>query len=602
MRTRWLLRSPRRRLTWLTTLVGCAALICAALIATAGALATHGPDVETTVGSNDAVFPQNKQNEPTVAVNPVNPTQVGAGANDEIDLEACNVEEDNTCPFTEGVGVTGFQASLSGGASWLQPDYTGYSARHCTPPPDPAPDTCTPDEDGPIGTVPWYFEEGLVSDGDPVQAWGPRPGLNGSFSWSNGARLYFQDLTSNFAAQRDEQAFRGLEAIAVSRTDRFADAAGGVKSAWLRPVIISQRLSAVTFSDKNWIVADDAASSPFFGNVYACWVSFRSVGLGGAPEPVMFSRSTDGGDTWSGPRQLTQAANTAFTGRQGCQVETDGDGVVYVFFLGGDPRTRSDVQFMTRSFDGGRRFERPRPVARVENCGRPDVATGRLSFDGIAGARTNSFPSVSIANGAPLGNGPDTVFLTWCDGPTPSVAAPGANEQALVRWSTDKGETWQGPANAALPGDRPDFPAIAASPDGTDLYLTYMAFHAPWQPTTSSPRLFEGVVLHANVAANGTPGAFTLVHRGAAGDARGSAQNNLVAEFLGDYNAVSATNDIAVAVWNDARDASDCPAIDTWRQAQLANPTLAAPAPQVACPATFGNTDIRATRVSDPTP
>jgi hypothetical protein len=72
--------------------------------------------------------------------------------------------------------------------------------------------------------VPWYFEESLVAGGDPVQAWGPRPGPAGSFSWSNGARLYFEGLTSNFSAQRDEQTFRGLEAIAVSRTDRFASA------------------------------------------------------------------------------------------------------------------------------------------------------------------------------------------------------------------------------------------------------------------------------------------------------------------------------------------------------------------------------------------
>jgi hypothetical protein len=140
---------------------------------------------------------------------------------------------------------------------------------------------------------------------------------------------------------------------------------------------------------------------------------------------------------------------------------------------------------------------------------------------------------------------------------------------------------------AGLPGDR---------------RLAYMAFHTPWQSTTSNPRMFEGVVLHANVAANGTPGLFTQAHRGATGDARGSAQNNLVAEFLGDYNAVSATNDVAVAAWNDAREAADCPAIDARRQARLDVPSLAAPAPQVACAPTFGNTDIRATTVMDPTP
>jgi hypothetical protein len=599
----------RRFVRPLTHRIG--SIVAAALITAAIVLATHGPEAETTVGSNDLVFPQNKQNEPTVAVNPINPLYVAAGANDEIDLEACNVGPDNTCPFTDGVGLTGFQASLDGGLNWVQPNYTGWTARHCLGTAGTSTDTCA-SAIGPIGTVPWYFEEGLVSDGDPVQTWGPRPGADGTFSWANGARLYYQDLTSNFSSQRDEERFRGFEAIAVSRTDNFAAAADGVKAAWTRPVIISSRLSAVTFSDKNWIAADDAASSPFFGNVYACWVSFRSIG--GAPEPVTFSRSTDGGDTWSAPKQLSPAANTGLGhGRQGCQVDTNSAGVVYVFWRGGElgrpvnPPFRPRTILMARSFDGGVSFERARAVADVQECGLFEPVSGRLTFDGIAGARAASFPSVSIANGAPLGNGPDTLYLSWCDGPTPTSATD-AEEQAMVQWSTDSGVTWNGPVNAALPNDRPDFPAIAVSPDGTDLYLTYMAFHDPWQTTTAAPRMFEGVVLHASVnPVTGAPGAFAQAHRGVPGDAKSSSANGLTAEFLGDYNAVSATNDFAVAAWNDSREGTACAAIDVFRQAFFAfgtgaGPQPTAPAPQVDCPATFGNSDIWSTRVNDPTP
>jgi hypothetical protein len=131
-----------------------------------------------------------------------------------------------------------------------------------------------------------------------------------------------------------------------------------------------------------------------------------------------------------------------------------------------------------------------------------------------------------------------------------------------------------------------------------------MAFHDPWQSTTAAPRMMEGVVRHADLAGT-LPGAFAAIHRGETGDARGSSANGLTSEFLGDYNYVAATNDFAYAVWNDVRNAADCPAVDTFRQ-KLATGTTPnpRPAPQQACPTVgtdvFGNSDIFGTRVNDP--
>jgi hypothetical protein len=554
-----------------TFLLGAVSATVICLAGAGSALATG--DSLVTSGSPNAPFPLNKQNEPAVTVDPLNSQIAVAGVNEEIDNAPCNGSD---CSFTPGIGDSGVYFTFNGGGSWQQPTYTGLSAR-----------TGTPTYPGPIGTVPWYYESGLVSDGDPTLAFGPQPDVHGHFSWDNGARLYYGNLTSNVNG-KPNAAFPGAEAVGVSYTDDVAAAAGSDKNAWSKPVVVSKQNGAL-FSDKPDVWADNAATSPYFGNVYECNIAFRSNG--GTAQPLVFSRSTDGGKTFSNSQQLTAATgNAQQIGRQGCAIRTDSNGAVYVFFEGAV--NKQSAEMMTRSFDGGKTFEKPRAVAPVSDVGVFDPVQGDIAFDGVTGARTNSFPSIDIANGAPSGVGaPNTIAMTWAD------ASQGVNsEQALVQLSNNSGKTWSSPVNAAQSGDRPDFPAVAISPDGSTVYVVYDAFLQPFQTDNLTPaRMFQGVVVSASVTGTSV-GSFTELHRGVAGDARGSTANALDSEFLGDYNYAQATNSSVTAVWNDGRNEADCAAEDAYRNSLASGGTVPKPAPATDCPPvsgkTFGNSDI----------
>jgi len=588
--------------------------VCASLALVGPALAQAASESLVTDDSPATPFPQNKQNEPTVAIDPTNPDLVVAGSNDEIDEPRCGGSD---CPFAQGIGNSGVYFSFNGGSSWTQPTYQGYSGRFGVGEGDTGCNGCGP---GPIGTLPNYFENGLVSDGDPVAVFGPAPDSSGDFDWGNGSRIYYSNLTSHFATTRKDFTFKGFEAIAVSHTDNALAAAGGAESAWSDPAIVTkQNQSSATFSDKEDITADNAATSPFFGNVYVCYSRFQSTS--GPPVAIHVSRSTDGGDTWSKPHRLTASFNSpAQPGRQGCSIATDSQGVAYAIWE--DTLKHQSVFLMDRSFDGGVTWEKkPRVVAHVTDVGRFDGVRS-ISFDGIAGARTSSFPSLDIANGTPTGvDAPDTLALGWSDG------SDGLNhEHALVQLSSNQGIDWTGPTQVEESGDRPDFAFISISPDGSDLYTVYDAFLDPFRTDTTSTRRFQGVVRHSNVAGTTLSGT-TTSHRGAlVGDSRASSANSLIDEFIGDYNEVDATDDGAVGVWNDARDAAVCGPMNDFRQevvdsggasregeadererrheprghAQQDEPE--APAPLTECPPTFGNTDIWSAVIPDPTP
>jgi hypothetical protein len=532
------------------------------------------------VGSAPDRVLRNMQSEPAVAVDASRPDVLAAGANDLIDVQPC---VGRVCKGPgRGVGSSGVYFSFDRGRNWVQPTYTGVTERDCS-----TTVLCSPHL-GPIGTLPWYFESGLRSAGDPALAFGPRL-KNGRFSWANGSRLYYASL----AVPLIDEPNTGPLAVAVSRIDDPTGERIQDQNNWLHPVLAATRSSAVTDEDKDQIWSDNAASSPFFGNVYVCWTNYIPDSTNGA-RPIMVSVSRDGGESWT-QKQVTDASGTDPLGfRQFCTLRTDSRGVVYLAYLQRGFETPSIGQHMlAKSFDGGDHWTRPQPFEEINNaCYKRDPSQNRCTYEGPFGARSDfvAAPSLDIANGAPSGaDATDELVVNWSDG------RDGLNhETSLLSYSSDGGASWSNPMAVSEPGDRSLYTAAGISPDGTGLYLVYMAFRTDYQTDLTNPRLLHSVFRRATIDPTGTPTGWATLIDGPTGDDRGGALGPTGANFAGDYDYVAATRDYGAGVTTDVRNALDCPAFDAWRMSLLTPNPQPLPRLNDVCPSGFGNADIYA--------
>jgi hypothetical protein len=550
------------------------------------------------VASPMDMHPRNAQNEPALAVDASRPSVLAAGANELIDMQPCSQRAATTSAacsfplgtFNLGVGLTGVYFSFDSGHTWVQPTYQGLTAAGC----DPTIEPCTP-QPGPIHTAPNFYENGLRSRSDPGVAFGPAP-VNGRFSWDNGSRLYFSTIATNLTdTPIDRMGVKSNFALTVSHIDNVTAQRITEQTNWSRPYFVPAKISPTAGLYKEQIWADNAASSPFFGNVYVCYSDFHSFSQGNNfPLFPNVAVSTDGGVRWT-PHSVVSPTTARTRGfHQGCTVRTDSAGVVYAFFTHFSETSNTGGQTMVRSFDGGQTWTPPVDVVSMNDmCFRVDAVSGRCIEDGIAGARSDlaAMPSVDIANGAPTGaDATDEMVDAWSDGRF------GLNdERTLLSYSTDGGSTWSAPASVSLSGDRSAYSAPSISPDGQHVYVVYMAYGGPFQTTTADPRPERGVLLGADIDASGAPTGWTTLYTGPWGDARGSSQGRILYnEFLGDYVYAIATRTYGAGVWTDVRRTADCPAMDAWRQASYTAGTLVFPAPWPlgACPPNFGNNDI----------
>ncbi len=481
---------------------------------------------ETDVSPVTAHFPQNKQNESPMAVNPVDAANAISGANDEIQEPDCTPATGgpSSCPFSPTVDTSGVYWTTDGGASWNQT------------------------------ILDWYPSSGLTSDGDPVVAFGPKPNGSGGFDYANGARAYFGSLAGSPTFGPDQ------ELLAVSYSDD-----GG--ATWSGPVVATTRDNPVSFNDKIAIWADSNPSSPNFGNVYVAWTLFIGTGNFGeaptfSPEPIMISRSTDGGLTFDRPRKLSPSHNNgAVGGRQGAEIRSAPNGDVYVFW--DDAISRRSAVLAARSTDGGRTFGRPFLVAY-----KNDIPGG---FPG-ASFRSNSFPMADIDSSGNL-------YVVWAD------YTSGHSVVKLAK-STDNGASWTVSTAADVAGRSAFYPAVAVS--GSNVFVGFNAIDdvAAGTPPGAGVVFYDAYyVLSSDGGANF--GAAAKISA-ASSDPDAATTNGLTAQFLGDYNGAAAGPDGSFWFsWTDTRNGSPCAAIDAYRAGLGPRPNI-----YDSCPANFGNSDI----------
>jgi hypothetical protein len=189
----------------------------------------------------------------------------------------------------------------------------------------------------------------------------------------------------------------------------------------------------IPFEDKPYLVADNTHSR-FAGNLYVGWTEFsleKSV--------ILFSRSSDGGVTWSKPIEISSheglprdetGSVEGFTGAVGA------DGTVYVVWADG-----SEIAFAT-SRDGGRTFSPSQSILK----------TAPSYFDVANVSRGNGFPQIGID---PRTN---RLFVIWADYRNGDI-------DVFCSTSTDRGKNW----SAAV--------RVNSDPvhDGADQFMQWLA-------------------------------------------------------------------------------------------------------------------------------
>ena len=510
-------------------------------VATARSGPTAGPNNLVDL-DHGALFPQNKQNEPSITRDPLTGALI-AGANDEVSLDLCRgttAPLASPCPFTPGRPISAFYRSLDGGTTW-----TG-------------------------GYLPGFDTINRLSGGDPSLDVGPRRCADGTFKWSCGSVIYYASLADPFGDKV------GGEQVTVSRS--YDDGAS-----WANPVEATSTDNKSSFDDHEWIAVDRGATSRWFGRIHVFWAVFCYSCAGFGNVKLYVAHSDDEGRTWSSAVQVSAGNNNLAQGeRETGQIAISSAGTVEAFWTeNADSKGKyPDTQVVATSTDGGKTFSAPITIATLTDyplTGTPFDAVDLFNRVPGMSARVDCYPH-------PASDPSSTrVYAVWCD-------FAGGHGVVKAAVSTD-GLTWtQLGTIADVTGRNAFFPAASVSPSG----VVSVAFDALTTPPANDPWQTGTQVYDVYYVQSTPSGAFTAPIRvsTASSNPDGSSYNNLMEQFLGDYIQVVSGPASAYIVWTDSRNATACTAVDAYRTAvDDGSKTAVAPNPDTACASSFGNTD-----------
>jgi hypothetical protein len=230
-------------------------------------------------------------------------------------------------------------------------------------------------------------------------------------------------------------------------------------STWGAPVAVIIDRQFEFFNDKNAMAADDVSSGSNRGNVYLAWDRLVEDPLGQPfvgtfTGPAMFSRSTNGGASFSAPQVIFDTGTNKQTIGNVPVVLPNGDVVVLGTYYENSSFGKNSAKLWTTvSKDGGATFAAPRLTLDMQSLPVPGLRTG----DGIG-----SFAA------APDG----TLYATWQD----VRFSNGKRNDVLVTSSRDEGQTWSMPlkANDTPAGAQDAFlPAVSVDARGRVGILYY---------------------------------------------------------------------------------------------------------------------------------